>query len=250
MTHLICRSSSRKKNGFTLIELLIVIAIICLLAAILFPVFARAREKARAAACISNLKQIGLAILQYSQDYDENIVGVPTNVSITNAWLAPYEPYLKSDQVKKCPSASPQRAAGDYTRSLSVLGGDQVSDGTTWTYLHRAIPFMQLFNTSLTWFAFDGRGSYTWTNPYYARAAGADGSAWDTSTSSYLIAAGRHSAGFNAVFLDGHVKWTPQQKILVKYDGTSLYRTDTYYNLNIGNVNLRRLDPSPWYTAP
>src|SRR5687767_10691477 len=65
------RSTTTRKTAFTLIELLVVIAIIALLAAILFPVFARARENARRAGCQSNLKQIGLGIMQYSQDYDE-----------------------------------------------------------------------------------------------------------------------------------------------------------------------------------
>src|SRR5439155_13821342 len=62
-----------KRKGFTLIELLVVIAIIAILAAILFPVFARAREKARGASCLSNMKQIGLAIIMYTQDYDETL---------------------------------------------------------------------------------------------------------------------------------------------------------------------------------
>lgn len=63
-----------KRTGFTLIELLVVIAIIAILAAILFPVFARAREKARQSSCLSNQKQIGLAILMYNQDYDERVI--------------------------------------------------------------------------------------------------------------------------------------------------------------------------------
>src|SRR5262245_48870524 len=73
-----CRTSARTRtpNAFTLIELLIVIAIIALLAAILFPVFARAREKARQSACASNLKQIGMGILQYTQDFDERYPSV------------------------------------------------------------------------------------------------------------------------------------------------------------------------------
>jgi prepilin-type N-terminal cleavage/methylation domain-containing protein/prepilin-type processing-associated H-X9-DG protein len=246
-----------QRKGFTLIELLVVISIIALLAAILFPVFLRAREKARAASCQSNLKQLGLAVLQYAQDYDEKVVGVPTNVGVTNNWLGPYEPYFKSEQIKSCPSASPRRAAGDYTRTLTTMGGDSYNDAGTTVYLYRAIPFQQLFNVSRTWFAFDGRGSYTWTNVHYAQGIGADGANWDTSTGSYLVAAGRHNEGFNAVYFDGHVKWTPRQKALLKDDGTPLTypsavqpTNTTFYNVNLGNVNLKRLDPSPWYTAP
>lgn len=104
-----------EKRGFTLIELLVVIAIIAILAAILFPVFARAREKARAAACQSNLKQIGLGMLQYSQDYDESYVasyyggtaGNNTNTDGVNTWkwMDAIYPYIKSEQVFNCPSA-------------------------------------------------------------------------------------------------------------------------------------------------
>jgi prepilin-type N-terminal cleavage/methylation domain-containing protein len=78
-----------EKNGFTLIELLVVIAIIAILAAILFPVFAQAREKARATACMSNIKQLGLATVQYVQDYDELMYGTDT-MSEFPGWIYPY----------------------------------------------------------------------------------------------------------------------------------------------------------------
>src|ERR1700729_1601431 len=73
--------SRRTKTAFTLIELLVVIAIIAILAAILFPVFAQARDKARQTACASNEKQIGLGLLQYGQDYDEQLPGINVNGS-------------------------------------------------------------------------------------------------------------------------------------------------------------------------
>ncbi len=101
-------------QGFTLIELLVVIAIIAILAAILFPVFGRARENARRTSCLSNLKQIGLGIAQYTQDYDERAPNVwfsPTsNVNISNLgaghykWMDAIFPYIKSEQVFNCPS--------------------------------------------------------------------------------------------------------------------------------------------------
>jgi prepilin-type N-terminal cleavage/methylation domain-containing protein/prepilin-type processing-associated H-X9-DG protein len=116
-----------KPGGFTLIELLVVIAIIALLAAILFPVFARARENARRASCASNLKQIGLGIMQYAQDYDEVMVPAyldgscysQSGIDATNSgncgggtdgprvdnfkWMDLTYPYIKSEQVFNCP---------------------------------------------------------------------------------------------------------------------------------------------------
>jgi prepilin-type N-terminal cleavage/methylation domain len=102
-----------RSRGFTLIELLVVIAIIAVLAAILFPVFAQAREKARQASCLSNLKQIGLGIMQYTQDYDECsplvwhgpiAPGGGYYVGQNVLWNQMLQPYIKSTQVFLCPS--------------------------------------------------------------------------------------------------------------------------------------------------
>ena len=112
----------KSAQGFTLIELLVVIAIIAILAAILFPVFAQAREKARQASCLSNTKQVGLAIIQYVQDYDESLPSgrmvyatsttTPTVPGI--GWAGGVYPYSKSGQVLRCPDdpTTPTAASG------------------------------------------------------------------------------------------------------------------------------------------
>jgi len=102
------------RKGFTLIELLVVIAIIAILAAILFPVFARARENARRSSCQSNLKQIGLGLSQYTQDYDEMYPQVYPDAATNpccdarrpGGWTQVIQPYIKSTQLFACPSNS------------------------------------------------------------------------------------------------------------------------------------------------
>ena len=96
--------------AFTLIELLVVIAIIAILAAMLFPVFARARENARKISCLSNLKQLGLGMMQYVQDYDDIY---PLHYNGTQRWPQMMNPYVKSNQLYSCPS----RAATPHCRS-------------------------------------------------------------------------------------------------------------------------------------
>ncbi len=112
---------SSRRAAFTLIELLVVISIIALLAAILFPVFGRARENARRSSCQSNLKQIGLGLLQYSQNYDEKLVrawfgnGNSGSDALSKyKWMDAVYPYIKSEQVFNCPSHIFKAPAGEF----------------------------------------------------------------------------------------------------------------------------------------
>src|SRR5262250_2612097 len=94
-----------RKRAFTLIELLVVIAIIAILAAILFPVFAQAREKARGISCLSNTKEMGLAVLMYVQDYDETFP-IGAQADWNNSWPTKVQPYIKNLAVFRCPDDS------------------------------------------------------------------------------------------------------------------------------------------------
>lgn len=119
-------SSKKPQSGFTLIELLVVIAIVALLAAILFPVFGRARENGRRASCQSNLKQIGIGILQYTQDFDEKLPLANTSNILLGSlvaerpWHVTIQPYVKSVQIFKCPSNT---STSLLARTAEVTGG-------------------------------------------------------------------------------------------------------------------------------
>jgi len=120
------------RRGFTLIELLVVIAIIAILAAILFPVFAKAREKARQSSCLSNSKQIMLAFMQYKQDYDERWPlqywsGTAWEPAVSGYWVGEISPYIKNTQIFLCPSTS---ATVNQTSYIYNAGLSQIADGT------------------------------------------------------------------------------------------------------------------------
>ena len=119
------RPTRRPVGAFTLIELLVVIAIIAILAAILFPVFAQARDKARSAACLSNTKQMALAIIQYTQDYDELLPVIGDNGACRGRWQFQLYPYVKSPDVFTCPNIPNNR----WVPTLSSFSCPGVSVG-------------------------------------------------------------------------------------------------------------------------
>lgn len=136
--------AERRRSGFTLIELLVVIAIIAILAAILFPVFAKAREKARQITCASNEKQIGLGILQYVQDYDETFPksNTPTNVL---CWAQQIMPYEKSADVFKCPD-NPDGARFNPTNQWTAHPNDTWMGRSDWSPGAPPVPISYGYN--------------------------------------------------------------------------------------------------------
>lgn len=123
------------RRGFTLIELLVVIAIIAILAAILFPVFAKARENARKISCLSNLKQIGIGLVQYGQDYDGYMPGSQQNVTGgTISWPTIMQPYIKNEQVFVCPSGEKGLTSSDAVTPPTPYCGVTDSNATPNTF--------------------------------------------------------------------------------------------------------------------
>ncbi|HEX3000735.1 MAG TPA: DUF1559 domain-containing protein [Armatimonadota bacterium] len=206
------RSGNGRRGGFTLIELLVVIAIIAILAAILFPVFARARENARKANCQSNLKQIGTAWSMYAQDYDEISVPGWSQAGTARTLL---DPYIKNANVWGCPSAVNQNSYGENDAVCSARPASWfVNTAGTISYCDAAmIDHTTAANTDpLTW---KEGGSPDWEVrfPYYGSvvppsAPSADPT-WNNTSLSYQPRRPfpRHSDGLNCLFVDGHVKW-------------------------------------------
>jgi len=209
-------------RGFTLIELLVVIAIIALLAAILFPVFARARENARKSSCMSNLKQVGLGWMQYAQDYDEQVIpytttggSFPTGAPgwTAFAWNRSIQPYLKSIQVIRCPSEARNpdtsygynMTVGNNGRSLADIPlpaqtptfADVV--GHTPTTPQQALVFLIPSGTPG-----NRHMSRKLVNPADLTQGYTD---FGGTSTAGRIHAKRHLDGANYLFADGHVKW-------------------------------------------
>jgi len=186
------------RRGFTLIELLVVIAIIAILAAILFPVFAKAREKARQTSCLSNVKQLCTAIAMYAQDYDDKLLFA---ANFGRWWYQVLEPYTKNTQIFRCPSRP-----GNYP-------------GYAWNYYIGYQPGAT-WSPPRTGPMYDGvnRSKFESPGPAETIMIADNWLGGSSSQSRYLYRSlsrreGRHNGGDNYGFVDGHAKWLKPEAV-------------------------------------
>ena len=204
-------SNTKQKRAFTLIELLVVIAIISILAAILFPVFARARENARRSSCMSNLKQIGLGIMMYTQDYDERLPsskannGGDTRAGVRQGFYNYIEPYVKNVQVFKCPSdpsANPDNISS-YGYNFTYFAPGGLTTAISLTAIQKPSETYELMDAYIT-----SGADYVYAPTNWRSNGGIYGAGSSTTSGSYLHGSvdDRHLETVSTLFADGHVK--------------------------------------------
>jgi prepilin-type N-terminal cleavage/methylation domain-containing protein/prepilin-type processing-associated H-X9-DG protein len=216
-----------RSRGFTLIELLVVIAIIAILAAILFPVFAKAREAARKAACISNLKQIGTALMLYAEDYDETMVSAPFANTPNGLWGTPtwnqygwgyalvtLDPYIKNVNVFACPSATKNLIGTNPQYNMSYGYNEYIYDQGRGFSSLAALSNNQYGVASIAVVADSSVGGIF--NDWDATNTGS--ATYPTNFMSRLLLSNayiqpRHD-GTNIIYADGHAKFSPLGQII------------------------------------
>jgi prepilin-type N-terminal cleavage/methylation domain-containing protein/prepilin-type processing-associated H-X9-DG protein len=257
----------RTVSAFTLIELLVVISIIAVLAAILFPVFARARENARRASCLGNLQQIGLGIMQYVQDYDETYPSCTRYLSGTTGTVYYYQeimPYVKNYEIFRCPSSSAGSGPADSSYDWSGpnysyvnagnYGANRVMMRISTDVNSVYVKLSAVASPSTTYLLMDfgilqispQRVVSPAAASEYLPGVGALGVPLPAGTYDRFVSdfqSGRHFGGVNVLFADGHAKWNKSSEV---YSEAKKLTDAGMNNTNKGPTDPIYRTPSRW----